>query len=140
MAAGGALSTHGGRAALVCTLAVSVAGCSTVSGLSGAPQPGYQGDGSYVMSPQQQALGCRELQARQVGLQERMQQLPEKAVKELQELPKTVASAWARLVGSPDQGAPSLAEYNEAKAEYAALNESLSRKGCTTVETASIKH
>ena len=54
---------------------------------SGAPRPGYQGDGSYVMSSEQQALGCRELQARQVGLQERMQPLPEKAVKEMQELP-----------------------------------------------------
>ena len=140
MPGGWTLTTNVGRAALACTLALSVAGCSTVSGLSGAPRPGYQGDGSYVMSSEQQALGCRELQARQVGLQERLQQLPEKAVKEMQELPKTVAGAWARLVGSPDQGAPSLAEYNEAKAEHAALNESLSRKGCTSVETASIKH
>ena len=140
MAVGWPLMTHVGRGAFACTLALSVAGCSTVSGLSGAPRAGYQGDGNYVMSSEQQALGCRELQARQVGLQERMQQLPEKAVKEMQELPKTVASAWARLVGSSDQGAPSLAEYNEAKAEHAALNESLSRKGCTAVETASIKH
>ena len=140
MAGGWTLTTNVSRAALACTLALSVAGCSTVSGLSGAPRPGYQGDGIYVMSSEQQSLGCRELQARQVGLQERLRQLPEKAVKEMQELPKTVAGAWARLVGSPDQGAPSLAEYNEAKAEHAALNESLSRKGCTSVETASIKH
>jgi hypothetical protein len=140
MAVGCALTTHVGRAALACTLALSIGGCSTVSGLSGAPRAGYQGDGTYVMSAEQQALGCRELQARQVGLQERMQQLPEKAVKEMQELPKTVARAWARLIGSSDQGAPSLAEYNEAKAEHAALNDSLSRKGCTGVETASIKH
>ncbi len=140
MAGGWTLTTNVARAGLACTLALSIAGCSTVSGLSGAPRPGYQGDGTYVMSSEQQLLGCRELQARQVGLQERMQQLPEKAVKEMQELPKTVAGAWARLVGSPDQGAPSLAEYNEAKAEHAALNESLSRKGCTSVETASIKH
>jgi hypothetical protein len=69
-----------------------------------------------------------------------MQSLPEKAVKEMQELPQTVAGAWARLVGSPDQGAPSLAEYNEVKAEHAAVGESLSRKGCSSVETASIKH
>ena len=140
MAGGCTLTTNVARAALACTLALSIAGCSTVSGLGGAPRPGYQGDGTYVMSSEQQSLGCRELQARQVGLQERLQQLPEKAVKEMQELPKTVAGAWARLVGSADQGAPSLAEYNEAKAEHAALNESLSRKGCTSVETASIKH
>ena len=67
---------------------------------------GLPGDGSYVMSSEQQALGCRELQARQVGLQERMQQLPEKAVQEMQALPQTVAGAWARLIGS-DKGAPS---------------------------------
>ena len=138
MASGWTSTGRAGRAALSCARALSVAGCSTVSGLSGIPRPGYQGDGSYVMSSEQQALGCRELQARQVGLQERMQQLPEKAVQEMQALPQTVAGAWARLIGS-NKGAPSLAEYNEVKAERAALNESLSRKGCTSVETASIK-
>ena len=117
-----------------------MAGCSTVSGLSGIPRPGYQSDGSYVLSGQEQALGCRELQDRQVGLQQQLAELPQKAVQEMQELPKTVAGAWSRLVGSSDQGAPSLAQYNEAKAEAAAVNESLSRKGCNSVETAGIKH
>ena len=129
-----------GGAALACTLAMSVAGCSTVSGLSGAPRPGYQKDGSYVLSTEQQGLGCRELQERQLGLQQQLAALPARAVKEMQELPQTVASAWGRLVGSSDQGVPALAEYNEAKAESAALNASLSRKGCSSVETAAIKH
>ena len=65
-----------GSAALACTLAMSVAGCSTVSGLSGAPRPGYQNDGSYVLSAEQQALGCRELQERQLGLQQQLEALP----------------------------------------------------------------
>lgn len=109
--------------------------------LSGAPRAGYQKDGSYVLSAHEHDLGCRELQARQVGLQEQLTELPAKAVKQMQELPTTVANAWGRLVGSPDKGVPALAEYNEAKAEFAALNESLQRKGCgPSVETASIKH
>jgi hypothetical protein len=129
-----------GRAALACTLALAVGGCSTVSGLSGAPRPGYQGDGSYVMSSEEQSRGCGELQERQLGLQQQLQELPAKAVKEMQELPSTVVNAWGRLVGSSDQGVPALAEYNEAKAESAAVSENLSRKGCSSVETAAIKH
>ena len=109
--------------------------------LSGAPRPGYQKDGTYVLSAQEQGLGCRELQARQVGLQEQLAALPAQAVKQMQELPTTVANAWWRLVGSADKGVPALAQYNEAKAESAAVNESLQRKGCgPSVETASIKH
>jgi hypothetical protein len=129
-------------AAFVCVLAAAVAGCSTVSGLGDLPRPGYQKDGSYVLSSQEQIAGCRELQERKVGLQQQLEALPAQAVKQMQELPKTVADAWGRLVGSSNQGVPALAEYNEAKAETAALNESMSRKGCAgpSVETAAIKH
>ncbi len=65
-----------GGAALACTLAMSVAGCSTVSGLSGAPRPGYQKDGSYVLSTEQQGLGCRELQERQLGCSSSSRRFP----------------------------------------------------------------
>lgn len=129
------------RTALIGLFAVMLAGCSTMTDLSGAPRPGYQKDGTYVLTAQEQGLGCRDLQARQVGLQEQLAALPAKAVKQMQELPTTVADAWGRLVGSPDKGVPALAEYNEAKAESAAVNASLQRKGCgPAVETASIKH
>lgn len=128
------------RAALVIALAMSAAGCSTMADLSGVPRPGYQKDGTYVLSAEEQGLGCRELQERQLGLQEQLEALPAKAVQQMQELPQTIAGAWGRLVGASDQGVPALAEYNEVKAESAALNESLQRKGCgTSVETASIK-
>jgi hypothetical protein len=130
-----------GEVALVAALAVSVAGCSTMADLSGIPRPGYQKDGSYVLSAQEQSLGCRELQERQAGVQEQLQALPAKAVQQMQELPQTVADVWGRLVGSPNQGVPALAEYNEAKAEAAALDASLQRKGCgTSVETATVRH
>jgi hypothetical protein len=131
---------HVGRAALPLLLTLSVAGCSTVADLGGVPRPGYQGDGSYVLSADEQNLGCRAMQERQATLQEQLAALPQKAVTQMQELPKTVVDAWGRLVGSSDQGVPALAEYNEVKAESAALNESLQRKGCgTSVETASVK-
>ncbi|MFA5901788.1 MAG: hypothetical protein WC829_22045 [Hyphomicrobium sp.] len=121
-------------------LATSVAGCSTMADLGGLPRAGYQKDGSYVLSSEEQGLGCRELQERQVSLQDQIQQLPSKAVQQMQELPHTVANAWGRLVGSPDKGVPALAEYNEAQAEAVALDQSLHQKGCgTSVETASIR-
>jgi hypothetical protein len=119
-------------------LAVAAGGCSTMHDLGGIPRPGYQNDGSYVLSDEQQRLGCRELQERSLGLQEQLQKLPTNAVQEMQQLPKTVAGVWNRLTGNSDQGVPSLAAYNEAKAESAALNESLARKGCSSVETATI--
>ena len=129
-----------GKLVLACALAFSAAGCSTMADLSGAPRPGYQKDGSYVLSAHEQNLGCRELQARQVSLQSQLQELPAKAVQQMQELPQTVANAWARLTGSADKGVPAIAEYNEAKAEADAVNASLQQKGCgTSVETAGIR-
>ena len=128
-------------AVLVCLLAAMAAGCSTVSGFSDAPRPGYQKDGSYVLSSQEQTAGCRKLQERKVSVQQQLEALPAQAVQQMQQLPTTIANAWGRLVGTADQGVPALAEYNEAKAEAAALNESMSRKGCVpSVETAAIKH
>ena len=128
------------RAAIVCALASAVAGCSTVAGLGDLPRPGYQKDGSYVLSAQEQTAGCRELQERKVGVQQQLEELPAQAIQQMQQLPTTVANAWGRLVGTADKGVPALAEYNEAKAEAAALNESMSRKGCgPSVETAAIK-
>jgi hypothetical protein len=92
-----------------------------------------------VLSSQEQILGCRELQERQLSLQQQLQALPQKALTQMQELPTTVANAWGRLVGSADKGVPAIAEYNEAKAEAVAVDQSLASKGCGSVETAAIK-
>jgi hypothetical protein len=129
-----------GSAILVGGLLVLAGGCSTMADLNGIPRPGYQNDGTYVLSAQEQESGCRALQERQLGLQQQLQDLPAKAVQEMQALPTTVVTAWGRLVGSTDQGVPSLAQYNEAKAESAAVSESMTRKGCSAVDTASLKH
>ena len=98
----------------------------------------YAPDGTYVMSAEEQNLGCRALQERQLGLQEEMAALPQKALTQMQELPNTVARAFQRLVGNPG-AVPAVEEYNEAKAESAAVSASLAQKGCNAQETAAIR-
>jgi hypothetical protein len=94
---------------------------------------------AYVLSAQEQGLGCRALQERSLGLREQMQALSTSAVEQMQQVPSTIAAAWGRLVGFPGAGVPAVAEYNEARAESAALNATLAQKGCGSTETASIK-
>jgi hypothetical protein len=123
-----------------CALALMLSACASMQDLAGIGHPGYQEDGSYVLSSQEQGLGCRALEERSKGLQAQMQTLSEQAVHEMQQVPQTIATAWGRLVGSPDKGVPAVAQYNEARAESAALNATLASKGCDEVNTASIKH
>jgi len=138
MAVGWLAIRRRGVVALTSVLALALAGCSTMQDFGGVPRPGYQKDGSYVLSSEEQGLGCRELQERSLGLQQQLQALPQKAVEQMQALPDTIVAAWGRLVGSPEAGVPAVAEYNEARAESAALNASLAKKGCGAVETAAI--
>lgn len=124
----------------LCALALILTGCSTVHDLAGLERPGYQNDGTYVLTAHEEELGCRALQERSQGLQAQMQQLSERAVQEMQQLPQTVSSAWGRMFGSPGEGVPAVAQYNEARAETAAVNATLARKGCASpIETATIK-
>lgn len=128
-----------GVLACLCALsALGLGGCSTVQSLSGTPHPGYQPTGNYVLSDQEQGLGCRALQERSLGLQEQMQKLSKSALDQVQELPGTMASAWGRLFGQPGDGVPAIAEYKQAQAESAAVDATMVRKGCP-IETASIK-
>lgn len=124
----------------LCALAAVLGGCAaSVPDLEGAPRSGYQRDGTYVLSAQEQGLGCRQLQERSLGLREQMQALSTRAVEQMQQLPSTIAAAWGRLVGSPGNGVPAVAEYNEARAESAALDATLTQKGCAQIDTASIR-
>ncbi len=123
----------------ICALAFALSACATMQDLTSVSRPGYQKDGSYVLTSQEQGLGCRALEERSRGLQEQMQSLSERAVKEMQQVPGTIASAWGRLFGDPGDGVPAVAEYNEARAESAALNVTLAQKGCNGTDTASIK-
>jgi hypothetical protein len=119
--------------------ALALAGCSTAQDLVGIERAGYQNDGTYVLTNQEENLGCRQLQERSQSLQEQMQALPGQAMEQMQALPNTVSRAWKRLVGAPGDGVPAIEQYNEVKAESIALNQTAARKGCPPLTTASIK-
>jgi len=106
--------------------------------LVGLPHPGYQSEGTYVLSDQQQGLGCSALRERSLSLQEQMQKLSKSAVEQMQQLPDTVVATWGRLFGEPGDGVPAVAQYKQAQAESAALDATMVSKGCP-IETASIK-
>jgi len=127
-----------GTLTMLCAFAAALAGCSTMQGLTGAPHPGYQENGNYVLSEQEQGLGCRALQERSLSLQEQMQKLSKSALEQVQQLPSTVVSAWGRMFGQPGDGVPAITQYKEAQAESAAVDATMVRKGCP-IETASIK-
>ena len=124
--------------ALVGALMAMLAGCSTVQDLAGVPRSGYQDDGTYRLSDQDQQLGCRALEQRSSGLQGHLADLSREAVVQTQKLPDTLVSAWGRIVNSPELASPAVAEYNEARAQKAAVDASLSAKGCASIETAGI--
>ena len=115
-------------------------GCASAPEIGGGPRAGYQSDGQYLLSAQEQTLGCRQLQERSLGLREQMQSLSTRAVEQMQQVPSTVAAVWGRLVGSPGDAVPAVAEYNEARAESAAVEASLAQKGCAPIDTASLRH
>jgi hypothetical protein len=123
-----------------CALVLTLSACASIQDFAGIERPGYQKDGSYVLSAHEQDLGCRALEERSKGLQEQMQELSQRAVTEMQQVPQTIANAWGRLIGSPGDGVPAVAEYNEARAEAAALDKTIARKGCASdMDTASIR-
>jgi hypothetical protein len=126
-------------AVAICGLALALPACSTMQDFTGIERPGYQKDGSYVLTAKEQDAGCRALHERSQGLQAQMKSLSERAVEEVQQVPTTIANAWGRLFGSPGDGVPAVAQYNEARAESAAVNAALTRNGCSGVDTASIK-
>ena len=129
----------GGALACLCALfAVVLGGCSTVQSLSGAPHPGYQQTGDYVLSDQEQGLGCRALQERSLGLQEQMQKLSKSALEQVQELPYNCSLRLGSPVRPAGRRRPAIAEYKQAQAETAAVDATMVRKGCP-IETASIK-
>lgn len=139
MAATARAANRLGPVVALCALALALAGCSSLQDMAGLPRAGYQHDGSYVISAQEQGLGCRALQERSLGLQEQMRALSIRALEQMQQVPNTIAAAWGRLLGSPGDGVPAIAKYNEARAESAALNATLTQKGCAPAETASIR-
>lgn len=116
------------------SLALAVAGCSTMQDIAGVQRAGYQDDGTYVMSAQEQKLGCRQLQERSDGLMAQMQALPARAVQEIQNAPSNIAALLKRTVGWGGNGLEAVDKYDRSRAEAIALNAELAKKGCVSTD------
>jgi hypothetical protein len=108
-------------------------GCSTLTDVAGLPRAGYQPSGSYVLSAEDQRLDCRRLRERSDGLLDQLKALPIRAAEELKEAPATVVQFVGRAMGNSTTGVAAVAEFDQGRAEAAALNEARAQKGCGTV-------
>ncbi len=111
-------------------LALAVAGCSTLQEIAGTQHTGYQSNGTYVLSAQEQKGGCRQLRERSDGLIAQMQALPARAVQEIQNAPSNIAALWSRAFGGGGDGLEAVDKYDRSHAEAVALNAELDKKGC----------
>ena len=116
------------------SLAVTVAGCSTLQDIIGAEHTGYQSNGSYILSGQDRKLGCRQLRARSDGLISHMQALPARAAREIQDTPGNIAALFGRAFGGGGDGLAAVDEYDRSHAEAVALNMELAQKGCSSTD------
>jgi hypothetical protein len=109
---------------------VLVGGCAAVKDIAGIPRAGFQKDGTYVVSEDEEKLACRQIKERVDELDRWMKSLPAKAALEQESGPRTVGSALGRMFGGPGGGLSSTADYQRASAESQALNALLSKKQC----------
>lgn len=116
--------------ALAVVVMVAAGGCASYLDFAGIPRTGYQADGSYVVSPEEEALACRQIEERIESLSRRLQTLPQQAELERQSQPSTVGSALGRVFGGPDDGLKAPADFRRAEAESNALKMLLVKKQC----------
>ncbi|MGE0024385.1 MAG: hypothetical protein AB7S70_12225 [Hyphomicrobium sp.] len=105
-------------------------GCATMQDFAGIPRTGYQGDGTYVVSPQEEGLACRQIKERLEILTRKLQILPAEAAYERETTPATVGSAIGRMFGGKDDGLKATDDYKRAQAESDALKALIARKQC----------
>lgn len=109
-------------------------GCSTLTDVAGLPRAGYQPTGSYVLSAEEQRFDCRRLRERSESLLDQLKSLPIRAAEELKEAPATMAQFVGRAFGNSNTGVAAVAEFDQGRAEAAALNDAMSQKGCGKVD------
>ncbi|WP_295557600.1 hypothetical protein [uncultured Hyphomicrobium sp.] len=97
---------------------------------AGVPRAGYQANGTYVVSGEEEKLACRQIKDRLEILSRELQTLPQQAAYERENTPATVGSAIGRMFGGPDAGLDATKEYQRAQAESDALKGLLARKQC----------
>lgn len=119
--------------------AAVLAGCSSLGDMAGAKRPGFQANGTYVLSDQEQQLSCEQLQARSTAVTQQIQEVSTKAVNSMQWEPSSMASPLGRLFGFPGAEAPEVADYKQLQAESTALDDQRRLKGCMPAKTAEVK-
>lgn len=117
-------------AACLIALCSALPGCASVQDFAGISRAGYQPDGSYIVSSDEEKLACRQIGERLEMLSRQMQTLPQQAALEKQTAPMTVGSAFGRVFGGPDGGLKATTDFQRAKAESDALKSLAAKKQC----------
>lgn len=115
--------------ATLCAL-VALGGCASVQDFAGVPRAGYQANGTYVVSNDEEKLACRQIKDRLEILSRDLQTLPQQAASERENRPATLGSALGRMFGGPDDGLKATAQFQRAQAESDALKGLLAKKQC----------
>jgi hypothetical protein len=122
-----AAKQFGGLASIA--LAV-LGGCASLQDFAGVPRTGHQSDGTYVVSPEEEQLACRQIEERIAFLDRRIETLPQQAAAEREKGPSTLGLALGRMFGGPGSGLKATQELQRAQAESGALRALLVRKHC----------
>jgi hypothetical protein len=114
----------------VVSSALVLGGCASMQDFAGIPRTGYQPDGSYVVSDDEEKMACRQIKDRLDLLSVQIKALPVRAAVEEGSEPTTVGSALGRMFGGPGGGLKATADFERATAESQALNQLLVKKQC----------
>jgi hypothetical protein len=96
----------------------------------GVSPAGYQANGTYVVSAEEEKMPCRQIKERLDLLSGQIKMLPARAAVEESSQPTTVGSALGRMFGGPGGGLTATTEFQRATAESDALNGLLLKKQC----------
>lgn len=119
-----------GLLALALGVSAALGGCATFQDFAGIPRAGYQANGTYVVSAEEEKLACRQIDERLEVLSRQLQTLPQQAELERKSEPLTVGSALGRVFGGPDEGLKATKEFQRAQAESDALKMLRLKKQC----------
>jgi hypothetical protein len=109
---------------------VLLAACSSALDSGAARLPGFQADGTYILTDQEKSLDCERLLERSQAISKQIQEISDRAVGKLNSEKNTAAAALGRLIGYPSAEAAEIAEYNRLKGMLAAIESERTRKGC----------
>lgn len=112
-----------------CALA-ALGGCASMQDLAGVPRAGYQADGTYVVSEDEEKLACRQIKDRLDILSLQIKSLPARAAVEERARPTTVGAALGRVFGGPGDGLKATKDFQRATAESDALHALAAKKQC----------